>query len=299
MTSPLPHITVCVCTWKRPLLLKRLLEKLGCQQTEGRLTFSVVIADNDRMESAKPVVEEFRHICPAITYCVEPEQNIARARNKALMMSRGDYIAFIDDDELPEPNWLLALLTACEEHKADGVLGPVKPLFEEQAPEWLISGRFCERPEHKTGTVLNWRQTRTGNVLFKRELLCGIREPFRPQFGDGGEDNDFFRRMMNKHRIFTWCNEAVVFELVPPARFKRSYLLRRALQRGQNQRHFVSFRSIAKSAAACTIYTILLPFLLFARHHIFMKFLIRLFDHAGTLLVAIGAKPLGDKYISE
>ena len=293
----LPHITVCICTWKRPALLRRLLEKLGCQQTQNRFTYSVAVADNDRQESARPVVEAFRQ--PPVAYCVEPERNIARARNKALGLARGDYVALIDDDELPGPGWLLALFTACEAHRSDGVLGPVHPFFEVLPPRWLLRGKFCERPGHPTGTVLNWRQTRTGNVLFKREILRGIPEPFRPQFGDGGEDNDFFRRMMENHRVFTWCNEAAVFEVVPPARFTRAYLLKRALLRGQNQRHYTCWRGIAKSAAACTLYTLALPFLLCSGQHIFMKYLIRLFDHAGMLLAGFGAKPLGDQYLGE
>ncbi len=293
----LPHLTVCVCTWKRPAFLRRLLESLECQKTQDRFTYSVVVADNDRLESARPIVEAFS--CPAVVYCVEPEQNIALARNKALAFAAGDYVAFIDDDELPEPNWLLALFTACEAHRSDGVLGPVKPLFEERPPGWLVLGKFCERPAYPSGTVLDWRQTRTGNVLFKRGILRGVGEPFRAQFCDGGEDNDFFRRMMESGRVFTWCNEAVVFELVPPARFKRSYVLKRALLRGQNQRHYATWRSIAKSTAACALYTLALPFLLFTRHHIFMKYLIRLFDHAGLLLSAFGAQPLGEKYLGD
>jgi hypothetical protein len=41
------HVCVCICTFRRPLLLKRLLEALEKQQTENAFTFSVVVADND------------------------------------------------------------------------------------------------------------------------------------------------------------------------------------------------------------------------------------------------------------
>ena len=37
-----------------------------------------------------------------VKYCVEPRQNIALARNKALQNAEGDLIAFIDDDEFPD-----------------------------------------------------------------------------------------------------------------------------------------------------------------------------------------------------
>jgi glycosyltransferase involved in cell wall biosynthesis len=115
------------------------------------------------------VVADFASASPIqIIYCVEPERNIALARNRALENARGDFIAFIDDDEFPAHNWLANLLTTLEKHAADGVLGPVRPFFDTPPPAWLVRGRFCQRPEHPTGLLLNWRQTRTGNVFFKQ-----------------------------------------------------------------------------------------------------------------------------------
>ncbi len=229
------HITVCVCTYHRPAFLLRLLESLAHQQTSDLFTFSVVVADNDAAQSARDVVVKFaaRASFPVV-YCVEPRQNIALARNKAIEMALGQFVAFIDDDEFPAENWLVQLRQACADDRVAGVLGPVKPHFEEAPPAWIVKGGFCDRPEHATGTVLQWWQARTGNLLFRREILQGIEQPFRPEFGTGGEDQDFYLRMMDRSCVFIWCNEAVAYETVPPARWKRSYMLRRALLRGRN-----------------------------------------------------------------
>ena len=299
MDGGIPHITVCICTFKRPQLLKRALEETNRLETEGRFSYSLVVADNDRLESARRLVEDFqRNAEVAIAYCVEPEQNIALARNRALKHATGEFIAFIDDDEFPQLDWLLTSFRACVERNCDGVLGPVRPFFEQEPPEWLLRGKFCMRPEHATGTVLDWRQTRTGNALFKTAMLEGVEEPFRRQFGNGGEDDDFFRRMMESGRVFIWCNEAVVSEVVPPERWTRGYMLKRALLRGQNQRAIADYRSIAKSAIAVPLYAILLPFLLMLGQHVFMKYVIRLADHAGKLFAVLGWKPLGEKYLA-
>src|SRR6266852_2150668 len=104
-------VTVCICTYRRPDPLRRLLVALGEQQTRGRFSYSIVVADNDRCESAREVVARFAAESPvAVTYCVEPEQNIALARNRALMDAGGDFVAFIDDDEFPADDWLSRLL---------------------------------------------------------------------------------------------------------------------------------------------------------------------------------------------
>src|SRR5882672_11352042 len=104
------------------MLLKKLLSGLQNQRTDSLFSYSVVVADNDPAKSAQELVEEFTKISPVqITYCIEIEQNIALARNKALANAQGDFIAFIDDDECPEVEWLWNLLKTCFDYGVDGV----------------------------------------------------------------------------------------------------------------------------------------------------------------------------------
>jgi len=227
---------------------------------------------------------------------VEPEQSIALARNRAVENARGDFIAFIDDDEFPCKDWLLNLYKAYSMYNADGILGPVLPHYEIDPPAWIIKGRFHERPSHKTGTVLPWTLTRTGNVLVRRELFDGKENIFRAEFGSGGEDRDFFRRKIDQGCTFLWCAEAPVFETVPPERYSRSFMLRRALLRGKTP-YNQSALPLLKSGLAIPTYTILLPFLLFTRHHIFMKYLVSYADHIGRILSLFRLNLIKEKYV--
>ena len=226
------HVSVCICTYKRPVLLKRLLEELGGQERSERFTFSVVVVDNDRSESARRVVEDFTNAWPIqVAYCVEPRQNIALARNKAVENATGDFVAFIDDDEFPIKRWLLTLFEACLQYNVDGVLGPVMPHFDQKPPQWVVKGKFYERQTYPTGFVIDWRKGRTGNVLLRKHIFVGFDQPFRPEFRNG-EDQEFFHRVIDKGYVFIWCNEALAYEVVPPIRWKRTFMLRRALLRG-------------------------------------------------------------------
>ncbi len=276
-------------------MLLRLLESLTQQRLSAERTFSVVVADNDAAESARPVVAEFAARAPfPVVYCVEPRQNIALVRNQAIKHATGEYIAFIDDDEFPAEDWLEKLVTQCEAQQVAGVLGPVRPHFEIAPPKWLLRGGFCDRPEHPTGMLLTWAQSRTGNVLFRRSILDDMPEAFLPEFGTGGEDQDFFRRMMERGHRFAWCNEAVAFETVPPSRQTRSYMLRRALLRGRNSLKHPKGRLIliAKSLAAVPLYLVTLPLMLLRGHHWFMRYLIKLCDHLGRVLTLCGVNPV-------
>jgi succinoglycan biosynthesis protein ExoM len=279
-----------------------LLEELRRQETRGQFTFSIVVADNDRLQSGKEAVCAFAQAGGIETaYCVEPEQNIALARNRALARAKGDFVAFIDDDELPFRDWLSCLLKACAEPDVDGVLGPVESRFEREPPAWVRKSGIFDRPTHESGCVIAWEDARTGNVMLKRRALEGIGVVFRREFGSGSEDQDLFRRLDEAGRRFIWCKEAVVYETVPAIRWRPSFMLRKALQRGKNSFKYAPYRvrGLVKAFVAIPLYSLALPFLWVAGRHHFMKYLIKLFDHTGRVIALFGFNPGGDVYVTE
>jgi succinoglycan biosynthesis protein ExoM len=296
-----PHICICVCTYKRPQYLRRLMTGLTTQETGGLFTYSMVVTDNDWLQSAEPVVSEFALTSAIpIHYCVECQQSIAMARNKAVDNARGDFIAFIDDDEVPGQRWLLRLFQTCRTYGVDGALGPVRPHFDERTPSWVIKGKFYDRPSYRTGFLIDATKGRTGNVLLKRSIFAGIGEPFRAQFRSG-EDQDFFRRMIERGHAFVWCEEAVAYEVVPSLRCKRIFMMKRALLRGGVTPLHPTFgvRDVLESLIAIPAYAVALPFALLSGQHRFMTLLIKLCDHLGRLLGCLGIRPIKVAYVTE
>ncbi len=293
------HISVCICSFKRPNLLLCTLESLRNLKTDGLFEYSIVVADNDREESARTTVVEFaRTTTVDVVYCVEPEQNISLARNRAIESAHGDFIALIDDDEFADDDWLLLFFRALDKYKTDGILGPVKPVFESPPPRWIVQGRFFEKPRRTTGLRLKWRQTSTANVMIRRQILEKIERPFRREFGSGCEDLDFFKRMTELGHTFAWCDEAIVSEIVPPTRWKQRYLLRRALLRGRNGAPFDDVFSVIKSMVAIPLYSLALPFLLLAGRHLFALYLMKIGDHVGKFFGILGLRVMGEKYLA-
>lgn len=295
------HITVCVCTYRRAELLKALLEDLALQETGGLFTYSILIVDNDCRESAKGVVAEFGSRGGIhIDYYVQPEQNIALARNMAIEHSVGDFVVFIDDDESPIQRWLLILFEACNKYSVDGVLGPVHPRYAAAPPRWVVDGKFYERRTYPTGFVIDWQKGRTGNTFLKRAIFAGMSVPFRPEFRTG-EDQDFFRRVIERGRKFIWCNEAVAYEWVSPIRWDRKFLLRRALLRGHSSLEHPTSRArdVLMSLVAAPAYTVALPFAYLMGQGKFMSVLVRFCDHLGRLLGAFGINPVKEPYVTK
>jgi len=266
---------------------------LADQEMDRRFTYSIVVVDNDRLRSAEPVVSAFMaQSTVAAKYCVEPRQNIALARNMAVANADGTFVAFIDDDEFPTKRWLATLFDACARYDVDGVLGPVKPHFDQAPPDWVVKGRFCERQTYPTGFVIDWRKGRTGNVLLRKRVLEEDPQPFDPEFV-AGEDQDFFRKTIERGSVFIWCNEAVAFEIIPPHRWRRTFMLRKAFLSGSLEPLLPTFGAgvIVKSAVAVAAYTVGLPFALALGQDRFMKCLVKLFDHLGKLLGRVGFRP--------
>jgi succinoglycan biosynthesis protein ExoM len=289
------HISVCICTFKRPEMLIKALEGVISQVTDDKFTFEVVVVDNDYNRSSEDMVRRLQLQTGArIIYDCEPEQNISLTRNRTIKNAEGVLIAFLDDDEFPEKNWLSRLYDSLIKFAADGVLGPVMPQYEGTPPDWLVKSGLCVRSAFQTGTkLINLKYMRTGNVLFRKSILVDGELAFDPKFGcSGGEDYDFFKRMLKRGYSFVWCDEARVFENVPIERQKKDYFIKRALIRGvteAEQQNFISIGTL-KSVVAVLLYTVSLPFLLAVGQHIFMKYLIKDCDHLAKLLAHIGIK---------
>ena len=105
--------SVCVATFKRPELLRKLIQSLFDQKKIDDIILEIIVVDNDIEKSAKEIVAEFSDTSSiTISDYEQPIQNISLTRNMALDMSSGNYIAIIDDDETADQYWIRNLVDA-------------------------------------------------------------------------------------------------------------------------------------------------------------------------------------------
>lgn len=273
------------------------MRKLALQNTEGLFYYSIVVVDNDAAGPARETVIRLGdELGLQIKYGIEPLQTIAAARNHSLRLATGNYIAFIDDDEFPPPHWLLTMYSGIQTFDVDGALGPVHPFFEQQPPTWLVKSGFCDRPEYRTGTLLIWDQTRTGNVLLKREVFDAHQLWFDLKYKTSGSDKEFFREAMAMGYRFIAVQEAPVYEIVPPERQTKMYYLRRAILHASNERKYRApllqglskVLAPMKALAALLVYAAILPFSTLVGSHAAMKYAEKCAYHGSWLLTMVG-----------
>jgi succinoglycan biosynthesis protein ExoM len=109
----------------------------------------------------------------------------------ALRKACGHFVAFIDDDEFPIDTWLLELQRTCLNFGADGVLGPIEPHFEADPANWILKVGLFHHPRYRTGYVLDWNETRSGNFLLNLALIDDERNLFDPAFSMHGKTKRF------------------------------------------------------------------------------------------------------------
>jgi glycosyltransferase involved in cell wall biosynthesis len=193
----------------------------------------VVVVDNEGSPVTKKICDNTSAESQLqIIYCSVTSRGLSYVRNKAIdvALETADFLAFIDDDEVPISRWLMHLVSCQEAYNADAVSGPVIPYFTSTVPEWIRIGRFFDRDRHATGTRL--KESRTGNVLLKVSAIADL-GGFDDRYAlTGGEDSDFFIRLFNAGGRIIWSDDAVVEEWLPPSRTCLTWLLLRAYRLG-------------------------------------------------------------------
>ena len=230
------RVSICIATCQRPRWLAALLTSLNQLVTdEPSNVVNVIVVDNDPAGSAGAVVQEARAAFRwPMLYEIEPQRGISFSRNRAVRLalaSMADAVAFLDDDETASPEWLRELMAVHHRFHAEVVAGPVIPSYEPGVPDWVVKGRFFERPRHSTGTFVNYAIT--ANCLISARLLTTSNEPFHPAFAlGGGGDTHFFRQAHAKGARIVWAEDAVVYERIPASRATLRWLLARAYRGG-------------------------------------------------------------------
>ena len=231
-SSKVPHIDICIATYKRPKILAQLLLSIANLVRSDAFNYAVILVDNDADESACDIASEFVHTGMPLRYLLEPRKNISLARNMAIEASQADFIAIVDDDEQVPPDWLKRLFEAQASHCADAVFGPVRAYFPPHVRNFLTENGFFARPDPETGAVKKFVPA-TSNVLVRRKALERLGYLFDPAFGvTGGEDTDLFYRLRQTGATWVWCREAYVEEYFGEHRTTLTWLFLRHLSCG-------------------------------------------------------------------
>ncbi len=237
------HVSVCICTYKRPDGLEHLLTGL-CEQVFDDVDtplISIIVTDNECHDRNREICNRVaRHCRHTLTYLRENRRGISYARNTCLdnLPADTDFVAMIDDDEIPEPGWLNHLLYAQARTSADIVTGPTLPVFETDTPAWVGETGYFAKPHHPDSyqDLEPFPPTATCNVLMRADIFTVDKLRFDPELAlSGSEDKLLFQDLKLRGLMFTWAAKAIIRETIPTARARLGYMLSEALRRGSTK----------------------------------------------------------------
>ncbi len=230
------RVAIGIPTYRRPARLAALLAALPerIREVGDRADVVVLVVDNDPAATAREVV---RAAPLPVRFEVEPTPGIAAVRNRLLDLAADcDAIAFIDDDEVPRPGWLAALVTTWTETGAAAVMGRVISVFDDDADPWVLATGVFRRRSRPTGLEL--RAAACGNLLVDLAQACDARVRFDPTLGlAGGEDTLFSKQLVAAGARIVWCEESQAEDAVPRERVTREWAMRRAFNGGNTTVH--------------------------------------------------------------
>lgn len=237
-------VAVAICTRDRPEMLRAALHSLARLEL-SEIECHFIIVENNEVQTVAAVVAEFAEaVGPEhVSLCLEPCLGIAFARNHALDTAFAlgvDRLAFIDDDEIADPRWLIELMAAMDRTGLNLIGGPVAlaPAADSSTSAehrvWRglnaryrnieAKARSLAARGHDNGVTIvtnNW----LADLDFIRQ--AGLR--FDETLGmSGGEDTAFFRALRKAGGSSGWASQALVHETVPRERLTLAYQYRRA-----------------------------------------------------------------------
>nr|MBA2676979.1 glycosyltransferase [Ktedonobacteraceae bacterium] len=204
---------VVICTKDRPVALRRCLLALLENQW---LPSEVVVVDQGQFTTDPPVQAAFAEREIVLRHEAMQTSGVSRGRNLGITLSTADFIAFTDDDCVPDTGWLGALFKACTTG-VDGASGRILPLPASDPDLVAVSSRTSPIARLYQGVSPHapWDVGSGGNLLLRRAALKhvgGFDERLGPGApGRAAEDIDLLYRLLIAGFTIAYEPGAVVY----------------------------------------------------------------------------------------
>ena len=190
-----PHITVCLVHYNRPLLLAQAIDSLRQQTYEH---FDVVLVDDG---SPSPQAQQYldglhdEFVWRGWTLVRQANAYLGAARNAAVRHARGEYVLFMDDDNIAKPNELAVFARAARHSGAD-ILTTTSDVFSDtdnagRPPE--TSHRLWIPLGNAAGLGVFRNVFGDANALIRRSTFESL-GGFTEDYGVGHEDWELFAK---------------------------------------------------------------------------------------------------------
>lgn len=133
-----PEITVAIPTYNGAKRLPQILDRLKAQIHTTGLRWEVLVIDNNSQDDTAEVIRQYQTagLDVPLRYAFESRQGAAFARQTAIATALGEWVGFLDDDNLPEVTWVAEAVQFGRHHPQVGAFsGCIEGCYETPPPE--------------------------------------------------------------------------------------------------------------------------------------------------------------------
>lgn len=255
-----PQISAIICTHNRDNYLGAAIDSLLAQDfTE----FEVVVVDNASSDRTREVVEA-RLSNPRLRYVWEPVLGLSIARNTGAKLSRGQILAYLDDDAIASPSWLRVIYSAYQNQANLAIAGGKVSLLwpnDVTKPKWLSPALAGNLGAYDLGDKI---LQITEPSLTPRGLNYSILRKFWEEIG--GFDRHLGRigkKLLSNEELYTteqalaqgwqvvYLPDALVFHHIAIERLHPSWFFRRSWWQGVSECYR---QQLSDGAGPCQLY---------------------------------------------
>lgn len=233
---PDPEISVVICTYNGAGRLLSVFEHLAAQQCPEGLSWDVLVVDNASSDRTREIVESFAQtgLVPALRYVYEAKPGLTAARLRGVRETESPWVAYVDDDNLLQADWIAAIGRAIRNHPdAGGIGGQVVLDWEAPPPAYLRPFGFCFAEQKVGGTDSRADSLAGAGMVLRRDALLASGWVRQPLLGDrtgrklvSGGDVEIAQRVRAAGYSLYLAPEARLLHRISADRMERRYLFR-------------------------------------------------------------------------
>lgn len=164
----------------------------------------IVLVDDQSKDRSAEIIKGFQKTHPEIVYFLQPENKGAgHARNKALELARGQYVAFLDADDMWKPKKIEKQVKLLQEKKGGFCFTAIE-MIDGEDRVIKVKRRVKDQINYKF--LLSNTMIPTSGVMVDRT----VKGDFRMHLRRGGQDYATWLRLLRDRSLAYGIDEALV-----------------------------------------------------------------------------------------
>ena len=235
-----PLFTIVICTYNGENYLDQCLTAIIRLHSQRDYVGAVLVVDNNSTDNTKDIILKYAETNDLIKYEFEKSQGLSYAREHAVK-AQTEWVIYVDDDNILDPDWLIQLEKVIREHPRAGVVNgaviakPITNLNEQKKAilKAMYKNLACTHIEEP-------KVSDPPNTIPMGAGMCVRTDALKKIESDGwlnltgrtkkdfssGEDTELCERVFSQGYEYASSYKMKLYHLIPDGRLEEKYIVK-------------------------------------------------------------------------